>query len=66
MASPDSAVQKHSIVASSEEITMRTRDFAARLDPLDDPHAGSARRQRVWSPNFNEIALLIDHLTGSR
>ena len=66
MDAPDFAVQKHSIVARHVKISVGSADFAARLDPLDDPHAGSARRQRVWSPNFNEIALLIDHLTGSR
>jgi hypothetical protein len=48
MDAPDFAVQKHSIVASSEEITIGARDFAARLDRLDDPCA-------LEPPNFNEI-----------
>jgi hypothetical protein len=60
MESDGCAVYKHIIVALGEEVTVRPTDFTACIYCLDDPSADRG------SSNFNEIALLIDHLTGSR
>ena len=38
MEARDYAVYKHIIMAIGEEVTVRSTDFAARLNRLDDPH----------------------------
>ncbi len=63
MESRDYAVYKHIIVPHRKEISIGSTDFGVSEDCLDDPHRGSDHRVRL---NFNEVALLENHLTTSK